>query len=250
MAVNGLSLDMYFKTLEPLEFREANNVITQADEESQELSLASEKKRDERPSLSDEDASDLFKQLQEFGEEIDSNEYEMIGAETTQDEPEDFDVEAYLNGMNFSANDDSSQDSERYKVRYRYVSGTNRKTKGGESREFCKQMLKLDKLYRKEDIAQMSFKGINKSHGHKGQNYSLFKWAGGVNCSHIFQRVVFRKRFKKDGTLWGGNALAGTNYVNVNQAIREGFKLPKNPKEVSQANSTRADKGHHPNWKG
>lgn len=253
MAVNGLSLDMYFKTLEPLEFREADNVITQADEDaesSEELSLASEKKKDERPSLSDDDASNLFEQLQEFGEDIDSNEYEMIGAETTQDEPEDFDVEAYLNGMNFSANDDSAQDSERYKVRYRYVSGTNRKTKGGSSREFCKQMLKLDKLYRKEDIAQMSFKGVNKSHGHKGQNYSLFKWAGGVNCSHVFQRVIFRKRFKKDGTLWGGNALAGTNYVNVNQAVREGFKLPKNPKEVSEANSTRKDKGHHPNWKG
>ena len=174
----------------------------------------------------------------------------MIGAETTQDEPEDFDVQAYLNGMNFSANQDSAQDGERYKVRYRYVSGTNRSTKGGSSREFCKSMLKLDKLYRKEDISQMSFKGINKSHGHKGRAYSLFRFGGGVNCSHIFQRVIFRKRFKKDGTLWGGDALAGTNYVNVNQAVREGFKLPKNPKEVAQANSTRKDKGHHPNWKG
>lgn len=253
MAVNGLSLDMYFKTLEPLDFREADNVITQKEEDAEdteELSVGLSKKKDERPHLNDEDASDLLKQLQEFGEDIDSNEYEMIGAETTEDEPEDFDVEAYLNGMNFSANQDSAQDSERYKVRYRYVSGTNRTTKGGSSREFCKTMLKLDKLYRKEDISQMSFKGINKSHGHKGRPYSLFKWAGGVNCSHIFQRVIFRKRFKKDGTLWGGDALAGTNYVNVNQAVREGFKLPKNPKEVSEANSTRADKGHHPNWKG
>lgn len=323
MAVNGLSLDMYFKTLEPLEFREADNVITQEQEDSEtnidtpvaevssgddlqdkaasyngaqiasalsilqnvkegilnedqaivflvqmlqfdievarsmfqgnaveELSLAVAKKKDERPHLSDEDGLSLFEQLHEFGEDIDSNEYEMIGAETTQDEPEDFDVEAYLNGMNFSANQDSAQDGERYKVRYRYVSGTNRSTKGGSSREFCKSMLKLDKLYRKEDISQMSFKGINKSHGHKGRAYSLFRFAGGVNCSHIFQRVIFRKRFKKDGTLWGGDALAGTNYVNVNQAVREGFKLPKNPKEVAQANSTRADKGHHPNWKG
>ena len=33
MAVNGLSLDMYFKTLEPLEFREADSVITQEQEE-------------------------------------------------------------------------------------------------------------------------------------------------------------------------------------------------------------------------
>jgi len=253
MAVNGLSLDMYFKTLEPLEFREANNVITQADEDAEdtdELSVGLSKKKDERPYLNDDDASDLFEQLQEFGEDIDSNEYEMIGAETTEDEPEDFDVEAYLNGMNFSANQDSAQDSERYKVRYRYVLGTNRTTKGGSSREFCKQMLKLDKLYRKEDISQMSFKGINKSHGHKGRRYSLFRFGGGVNCGHVFQRVIFRKRFKKDGTLWGGDALAGTNYVNVNQAVREGFKLPKNPPEVSQANSTRADKGHHPNWKG
>jgi hypothetical protein len=256
MAVNGLSLDMYFKTLEPLEFREADNVITQEQEESEELSLSSQKTCcSDVPFLSDEDGNQILEMIKDLGEDIDDmDEYEMVDVDRTEDEPEDFDVETYLNGINLSKydsdpNKDSAQDSPRYKVRYRYVSGTNKKSIGS-SREFCKAMLKLGKLYRKEDIAEMSFRGVNKSHGHKGQNYSLFRWAGGVNCTHVFERVVFRKRLKKDGTPWGGDALKGTDFVNVNQAVREGFKLPKNPPEVSEANSTRKDRGHHPNWKG
>ena len=32
---------------------------------------------------------------------------------------------------------------------------------------------------------------------------------------------------KADGTVWGGDALTGTTFKNVNQAIREGFKINK-----------------------
>ena len=48
MAFNGLSLDMYFKTLEPLDFREADNVITKKQEDAEDtekLSLGLSKKR-------------------------------------------------------------------------------------------------------------------------------------------------------------------------------------------------------------
>ena len=73
-------------------------------------------------------------------------------SDSTEDEPEDFDVEGYLNGLvNLSAKQDSSQDSELYKVRYAYVKGTS-KTPEGETRDFCRKMLRTKKLYRKEDI--------------------------------------------------------------------------------------------------
>jgi hypothetical protein len=105
-------------------------------------------------------------------------------------------------------------------------------------------------LYRKEDIGQMSARGVNKKFGHKGKNYSLFKYKGGVNCYHRWERRIYKKRLKKDGTEWGGNALQGTKFVNVNQAVRAGFKLPKNPKEVATAPIDMPRQGHHPNYKG
>ena len=238
LAVNGASLNVYFKTLQPLEL--------QADipeETKEELSA------DSRPFLDDELAHEMLDALADLGEEEPSDEWELVDAEEVgDDEPEDFDVEGYLNGLvSLSATQDSNQDTERYKVRYKYSKGTS-KTPVGESRTFCKTMLKKKMLYRKEDIGQMSARGVNKKFGHKGRNYSLFKYKGGVNCYHRWERRIYKKRLKKDGTEWGGNALQGTKFVNVNQAVRAGFKLPKNPKEVAIAPIEMPRQGHHPNY--
>lgn len=246
LAVNDISLKLYFKTLQPLEFIDPSNAITdEAREEETGVKLSS----DERPFLDDDTANDLWETIKDLGEDENLKDYELIDVEVAEDEPEDFDVEEYLNGLNLSATQESTQDDKRYKVRYKYVKGTTKKPKG-DSRPFCQNMMKNGKIFRKEDIGQMSARGVNKKHGHKGQNYSLFKWQGGVNCHHRWERRIYKKRLKKDGTEWGGNALDGTKFVNVSQAVREGFKLPKNPKEVSEANITRTDRGHHPNYKG
>ena len=109
-------------------------------------------------------------------------------------------------------------------------------------------MLELNKIYRKEDIDIMSFKGVNNSFGHKGQNYSIFRFKGGVNCYHRWERRIYKKKLKADGTLWGGNALQGTDFKNVNQAIREGWKINKQPKDVAVAPIDMPDQGHHPNY--
>jgi len=244
MAVNGASLNIYFKTLQPLELQ-----ADMAEEEKEELSKV-ELGDDSRPFLDDELAHEMLDALADLGEEEPlDEEWELVDAEEVGDEePEDFDVEGYLNGLvSLSATQDSSQDNQRYKVRYKYSKGTS-KTPTGQSRTFCKTMLSKKMLYRKEDIGMMSARGVNKSFGHKGKNYSLFKYKGGVNCYHRWERRIYKKRLKKDGTEWGGNALQGTKFVNVNQAVREGFKLPKNPKEVSVAPIDMPRQGHHPNY--
>ena len=245
LAVNGASLNVFFKTLQPLELQ-----ADMAEEEKEELSKV-ELGDDSRPFLDDELAHEMLDALADLGEEEPSDEWELIDAEEVgDDEPEDFDVEGYLNGLvSLSATQDSNQDTERYKVRYKYSKGTS-KTPVGDSRTFCKTMLKKKMLYRKEDIGQMSARGVNKSFGHKGRNYSLFKYKGGVNCYHRWERRIYKKRLKKDGTEWGGNALQGTKFVNVNQAVRAGFKLPKNPKEVAIAPIDLPNNGHHPSWSG
>ena len=245
LAVNGASLNIYFKTLQPLELQ-----ADMAEEEKEELSKV-ELGDDSRPFLDDELAHEMLDALADLGEEEPTDEWELIDAEDVgDDEPEDFDVEGYLNGLvSLSATQDSNQDTKLYKVRYKYSKGTS-KTPVGDSRDFCKTMLSKKMLYRKEDIGQMSARGVNKKFGHKGKNYSLFKYKGGVNCYHRWERRIYKKRLKKDGTEWGGNALQGTKFVNVNQAVRAGFKLPKNPKEVATAPIDMPRQGHHPNYKG
>jgi hypothetical protein len=243
MAVNGASLNVFFKTLQPLELQ--GDMVEEEKEELSKVELGD----DSRPFLDDELAHEMLDALADLGEEEPSDEWELVDAEEVGDEePEDFDVEGYLNGLvSLSATQDSTQDTERYKVRYKYSKGTS-KTPMGQSRTFCKTMMSKKMLYRKEDIGQMSARGVNKSFGHKGRNYSLFKYKGGVNCYHRWERRIYKKRLKKDGTEWGGNALQGTKFVNVNQAVREGFKMPKNPKEVAQAPIDMPRQGHHPNY--
>ena len=277
LAVNEVSLNLYFKTLQPLELQ-----ADMAEEVKEELSSdcgckeelkepcqegyemigfkmkddkrvpncvpLSELNEDSRPFLDDELAHEMLDALADLGEEEPEG-YELIDAEIVgDDEPEEFDTEEYLNGLvTLSTTQDSNQDSEIYKVRYKYVKGT-KKTSKGSSRSFCKTMLSQKKLYRKEDIGMMSARGVNKSFGHKGRNYSLFKYKGGVNCYHRWERRIYKKKMKKNGEPYGGDALRGTKYVNVNQAVRAGFKLPKNPKEVATAPIDMPRQGHHPNY--
>ena len=252
LAYNQISLNLFFKTLQPLELQ-ADITEEQREELSKvedSIEIQEQLSEDSRPFLDDKLAHEILDALADLGEEEPEG-YELVDAEIVgDDEPEDFDVENYLNGLTeLSAKQDSTQDGDIYKVRYKYVKGT-KKTAKGSSRTFCKTMMSKKMLYRKEDIGQMSARGVNKKFGHKGKNYSLFKYKGGVNCYHRWERRIYKKRLKKDGTEWGGNALQGTKFVNVNQAVRAGFKLPKNPKEVAVAPIDMPRQGHHPNYKG
>tara|TARA_R110001599_G_scaffold119564_1_gene289841 strand:- start:575 stop:2323 length:1749 start_codon:yes stop_codon:yes gene_type:complete len=237
LAINEIALNIYFKTLQPLELS-----ADIEEDVKEELS-----KDDLRPFLDDKLAHEMLDALADLGEEEPEG-YELIDAEDVGEEPEEFDVENYLNGLvNLSATQESKQDNELYKVRYIYAKGT-KKTSKGSSRSFCKTMLSQGKLYRKEDIGMMSARGVNKSLGHKGRSYSLFLYKGGVNCYHRWERRIYKKKLKKNGEPYGGDALRGTKFVNVNQAVREGFKMPKNPNKVAIAPINMPNQGHHPNY--
>jgi hypothetical protein len=244
LAYNNISLNLYFKTLQPLEFTDLTNV--EDAETKEEETGVKETLSDDRPFLNDELADEIWESIKNLGEDEPEG-YELVDTEDVGDEPEDFDAEAYLNGLKLSAKEGSNQDTEFWKVRYKYVKGTDRISKGN-SRSFCRRMLAEDKVYRKEDIGQMSARGVNKKFGHKGRNYSLFKYKGGVNCHHRWERRVYKKKENKDGQPYGGDALRGTYEVNVNEAIRRGFRPEKNAKEVAIAPIDMPNKGHHPNY--
>jgi len=78
------------------------------------------------------------------------------------------------------------------KVRYRYV--LHPRIVGlpvliPTSREFCVVLINQNKIYRLEDIDQMSFRGSNPDFN--APNYSIFRYKGSFGCRHAWQREVY-----------------------------------------------------------
>lgn len=67
-------------------------------------------------------------------------------------------------------------------VRYKYHGPLDDR-----NRDYCHEMMKMNLLYRKEDIDQMSFRGENKEFG----RYSIWRFKGSYGCRHKWQRVLF-----------------------------------------------------------
>lgn len=165
-----------------------------------------------------------------------------------QDAPEGYLLHSIEYDLNMSAIQKSEQDSELYKVRYAYTVGTS-KTPKGKSRTFCNKMISLSeqgKVFRKEDIDKMSADGVNGEFANSGGKYDIFLYGGGVNCYHRWERRIYKKRLQEDGEPYGGNAMQNTDFINVNQARRQGFNPPKNPKDVAIAEIDKPNNGRYP----
>lgn len=197
-------------------------------------------KIDDTPELKEELEIELLKYLETVGEsewDLLLN-HELVSVENASDEPEEFRAEEYLNSLKLSKPQlDSKLDSKIFKVRYKYVriNQAPPNKKGNKGRKFCKTLIAKNKIYRKEDIDILSFKGENKSFGHNGKRYSIWKFKGGKWCKHAWERRVYMKRLNSKGELWGGAALVGTEKISVAEAIRKGFRLPKQDSLVGKA---------------
>jgi len=81
-------------------------------------------------------------------------------------------------------------DTNNVAVRYEYRVGAGQGAPIiSTSRNFCRQVVGLDLIYRKEDINQMSFRSENNEFG----TYSIFRYKGSFNCRHRWKRLVFAK---------------------------------------------------------
>jgi hypothetical protein len=188
LSKNSVYLNLYFKTLQPIEFTDVEKIATRIrrEEETGEK-LSTQVKMD----IDDDEAHDLFEQLAELGEEVDLNDWELVHTEVVDDPDFDFDIENF--SISAAPNQDSSQDQSPYKVRYAYMP----MRKSPDSRDFCVRMegfTERNVVFRKEDINMMSFRGVNKELGHKRRNYSLFKYKGGKNCHHYWELRVYRSK--------------------------------------------------------
>jgi len=227
LAINGISLKLYFKTLQPLAFIETDNAITDEAREEEtgvkdELTLSKEESFDD---------DEMFDLLSEFGEEEDLENWELV------DEREvDYDQEETLDKMiglastgtarpNAKSEQDGEADNMRFKVRYQYAP---LKTQAN-SREFCKKMVSAKKIYRKEDITQMSTKAVNAGWGLSGAaTYDIWLYKGGGACHHFWMRKTYMaKDVQPDAT--NPNA-----EVSLNKAKKEGFKPETNDPKVAK----------------
>jgi hypothetical protein len=240
LAYNDISLNLYFKTLQPLEFTE--DVVTPMDMETREEETGV-KLSSQEPS--DEIFEEAFAALEEVGEVVNMDEWELV-----DERPVDYDAEQALSKYAFAStgsafpNAKSSQDGvteegKRYKVRYAYAPESAALQKSN-SREFCKKMIAAGKVYRKEDIERMDGQAVNAGFGISGAaTYSIWLYKGGARCHHFWMRKTYLA--KGEGvTPDVGNPNAE---VSVNKAKREGVDLEVNNPNVAKRPIDMDDEG-------
>lgn len=191
LSFNGVSLNLRFKTLNPLQGDEPQPV--------QEVQMSAQ------------DELDVAK----YGEDIDLDEWVLIDSRDADAEFED-ELDAQLEKYNEQTtlskvlnfvktgtarpNANSIQDGKLFKHRYRYVGDTSEK-----SRLFCKKMRQADKVYRKEDIIRMNSEVVNqtrtRSDGTEGgfgplgaTTYDIWLFKGGRSCRHKWVRETYLRK--------------------------------------------------------
>lgn len=203
----------------------AQSATTQLSEEKKKTNLDPQEKP---PIFTDEDENWWCEFLEDKGEIVDEEEWELIEAEPVN-----------LASVRSYANPDetSQMDSGLYKVRYAYS-----KNLSADSRRFCRQMVSAARngyVYRYEDLQAMEpdTNTLNKGLAQRGSTtYSVWLYKGGVNCKHNFERrVYFRKREK--GRFIADNGLESSDPISVAKAIRAGMPLKDIAKDFATANT-------------
>ena len=125
-----------------------------------------------------------------------------------------------------SEQDGQNEDGVKFKVRYQYAP----LKASSNSREFCQKMVTAKKIYRKEDIQQMSQRAVNAGWGLNGADtYDIWLYKGGGDCHHFWMR----KTYMAKGTKVKPDVGNPNAEVSVNKAKKEGFKPQVNEKEVA-----------------
>ena len=218
LAVNGISLKLYFEGLNPFEDMYAKKeeaIVQDTTLSSQELDLS------------------------EFGEELNEDEWVLIDSHKVDYDNED-ELDAKIKELNnqqptklkqiinlvktgvANPNASSSQDGEIFKSRYRYSGNV-----GENSRAFCKAMLSSNKVYRKEDIIRMESQEVNKGWGPEGaDNYSIWLYKGGGDCHHYWTRETYLRKSDVNSPL--------AKKFTPSEARKQGEILPTNDTRVYQ----------------
>jgi hypothetical protein len=224
LAFNGISLKLFFKTLQPLEFVDLEN--TQNAEQ-----------------VAEETGTELSAQtnaLIDLGEDL-NPEWVLVDEKPVDYENDDLenenlakeDKQSLLSKIinlvstgdarpNITDKQDKTIDGVKFVVRYKYEGELT-----DNPREFCTAMVKANKLYRKQDILNMENQVVNAGWGPRGTDtYSIWLYKGGGNCHHRWNKQVF--------AVFSGTALDLPNQKRIAQAkaAKYGYVIT-NPNLVS-----------------
>lgn len=244
LAINDISLKLYFKTIQPLEFVDVSGMDSQTQEEETGVKMCSH-------NLSNESIADL---LIEKGETL-GEEWLMIDeTEVDYDTEDELDLEIQ--------NINSKKESKLSKMWQFVTTGVARPTNKSEQdkvvdgvnfitryvysgnlsgqREFCNKMVNADKVYRKEDIISMGSQVVNAGFGVKGADtYSIWLYKGGARCEHKWLRRTYANL---DGVKIDPTSPKAEPLSNA-IAEKYGYRI-RNEKEVSMKPSDMPTKGY------
>jgi hypothetical protein len=246
---NGNTAKLFFKTLQPLEFTDLENVQSSED-----------KQEETGTELSKQESEDnkVAQALIDLGEDMPSNwvlidSYEV---DYENDDLEDAEIEALNNKKpsllsqvyNFvstgtanpraKSEQDATVDGIKFMVRYTYEGGVR-----DNSREFCRKMIGASKLYRKEDIIRMGVLPVNAGWGAKGADtYSIWLYKGGGACHHKWMRKTFVAFDEKTGI---DPLSPKAKTISTNKAEKAGYRV-RNPNLVAVRPIDMPNKGFLP----
>lgn len=227
LAYNGIALKLFFKTLQPLEFTDLENTQTEeqvAEETGTELSSHTNALIDLGEDVNPEW---ILIDEKEVDYENDDKENELLSSEPKQSLLSKI-VNLVSTGdarPNITSKQDKVIDGVKFVVRYKFVGAVIT----GETRPFCTQMILANKIYRKEDILNMSTQVVNAGWGAKGADtYSIWLYKGGGNCHHRWNKQVYAVF---EGT--GLNITENTKKLAQAKAEKFGYVIT-NPALVSQ----------------
>lgn len=105
-------------------------------------------------------------------------------------------------------NEESELDEGQYRIRFKYVGPRDK-----DNRKFCAEMMAKDRVYRFEDIDDLTDGVANPEFGF----YNIFRWRGSFNCRHVWVKLLYKKTGKiiNDGSSEKG--LEGEDGLNSSQ---------------------------------
>ena len=263
---NSIQLDLYFKTLQPLEFADLENAQSgeQIEKETGEKDEEDSTVNDLELSADDQDL--ISTTLNACGvKEIPG--YSFV-AEMDEDAPysnEDWanylinEKPTTLNKLKKAVglknyvtsrgkgSEWSSLDSKNglYKIRYKYARGMR---KSGKSRDFCRNMMNMSNagiVWRIEDIERASWKdNVNVEFRHRPSiRYNIFELKGGIYCQHKWVRVLYRLDSNTEVSKNLGN------YQKTRTIPSSYIKNPRGSKKAAIATDRQKGRGAWPSKK-
>jgi hypothetical protein len=240
LAYNGISLKLFFKTLQPLEFMDLENAQTEeqvAEETGTELSSQGDKIAQALIDLGEDENPDwILIDEHEVDYDTDDKDNEILSKEPKQSLLSKV-VNLVSTGdprPNLRSGQDAVIDGVKFLTRYVYA-GENKEN----GRAFCKAMIRANKLYRKEDIIKMGSQPVNAGFGIDGAStYSIWLYKGGANCHHRWNKRVY--------ATFEGQAIDVNTAKQIagRKAEKLGYVV-KNPSLVSQRMIDREDRGYY-----